>query len=264
MIPAFIAEGRCQTRSGYPVIIHTTSGPDGKFCVIGSAKFNGGWAIKAWQADGRYDHDRPHDMDLVEPPSAEAGPREWDLGFHISTEEIAEWHGLYHPSAENNGWTKIRVVELRPGWKLVREVEDVEEVPEGVPPVPEGFAYVGKGPLLGAEELVREEDLICCQNGSWQSWPCNGHSVMHYAARIGSEAWKRNRPPEQPGSDGFRYFTKNGYQWRFPKGAPSSDWARTKVDGEWILSGFLIGSILQKGFAVETTATGEPLEGRAG
>lgn len=103
-------------------------------------------------------------VESVPAPAPEpAEPMSLDIWVcrHISGPH--RYHGhLSDEAAIKDGWRKITVSEIPPGWKLVPPVAG-RPLPEGVPQPPDGFDYWGDGKPVVEPDDSNSDDAACLQ-----------------------------------------------------------------------------------------------------
>jgi hypothetical protein len=148
------------------------------------------------------------------PVPAAVGVREWEAWVHPDKEGCIHFprKGDAPDEAwELAGWRKIRVREvgggevktgqsaemammagLKDAFALALDQPAAPTVPDGVPALKEGFAYLGMGPL--AHPMKSDGDLLIYVDGfgEWVEAFKGTRPDGHYAARIGSEVWELN------------------------------------------------------------------------
>lgn len=162
---------------------------------------------------------RPFNLppEFFDPPAPPAGMRgvyrgkSWNPGRHCWYSPVNQFSGVWEGVCRSipQGFKNNHYVEYIP----------LRPVPEGLPPVPEGFEYWGfekDGLTYPYKGDGLSFDIIVLRNGKWDEtgW-VNGYN-LHCALRIGSELHHRNFDAEEDTAPQFRFFKDaDGTRWKF-------------------------------------------------
>lgn len=178
------------------------------------------------------------------PPEPRAA-REWQAGVSALTGRIYTW-GDDMLSGEER-FEKITVREVLPE-------------PPQAPTFQKGFTHFRKGDQW--RRVSRS-----CQSEIWhiptKAWSFSG---IYSEEDVEKQGWTRVAIPEPPQAqaDGFRYFTFDGWLYRYTKGHYVQRKLILTKSLDWDHCGAAVSLSWLEANAGETTADGTPLEGRVG
>jgi hypothetical protein len=115
------------------------------------------------------------------------------------------------------------------------EVEPAPVRGDELLPVPDGFEYLGKGPLEYWSESPHDEPDLALLDPKrldlgWRLYALGDSANQFYAARIGSKVWKRNMPPAPAPDAG------SPREWEAWVGSDTGRLASTSMPPVWLES----------------------------